>query len=109
MAEHPRSNPHEAAAARAELERLRAARVIATPATAHVRIEGQWLLVTVPLDHYEWAKAVAIDAMGMIGRIEGDLAIWTTNPEDRDWLADALRCNGFEVTTGARLALDAPA
>ena len=103
-------NSHERAVARAALDAMRGTRErkpTTTKATAHVRVDGEWLLVTVPVEHDDFAKAVAMDAFGAIGAIKGELALWlgTAEEDSLAWMADALRCNGFEVTTGARMRL----
>ena len=95
MAEHPRSDPREAELARAELRRLSGADI---PRTATVRIDGDWLLVRVgDLAHYEDAKSIVLDVMGTVGRIGNELAVWTSDEEDRDQVADALRGSGYAV------------
>lgn len=92
LAADPAAAPNEAALALAGLRRMRGD---ASPRTATVRIEGAWLLATV--SHYEEAKEIARDAMGSVGRIGSDLALYTDDPEDRERLADALRGSGFKV------------
>lgn len=102
LAEHPNTNPHEAANARAEIARLCQVRGAPAPEragrTARVCLDGLWLLVAVPIAHFDEAREVLADALGSCGRVStGELAVYDADVAVRAAAVDALRGSGYQV------------